>query len=110
MIQQTVSSLLADPENIVKITLTEYGITRLCVFFGKQKANDVLLSHLITFLNDKTDKKLRGSFFDCLVGVMSYVGIYSSSIVTPLLQQVFFFNFLLQNFERKIELNFFFRV
>lgn len=37
MIQQTVSALLADPENIVKITLAEYGITRLCVFFGKQK-------------------------------------------------------------------------
>ncbi|KAK6633048.1 hypothetical protein RUM43_012791 [Polyplax serrata] len=87
MIQQTVSSLLADPENIVKITLAEYGITRLCVFFGKQKANDVLLSHLITFLNDKNDKQLRGSFFDCLVGVVSYVGVYSSAIVTPLLQQ-----------------------
>lgn len=118
MIQQTVSSLLADPENIVKITLAEYGITRLCVFFGKQKgrrwfslklkaspklqfikmmhsfffffisANDVLLSHLITFLNDKNDKQLRGSFFDCLVGVVSYVGVYSSAVVTPLLQQV----------------------
>ncbi|KAL0276782.1 UNVERIFIED_CONTAM: hypothetical protein PYX00_004283 [Menopon gallinae] len=87
MIQQTVSALLADPENIVKITLAEHGITRLCVFFGKQKANDLLLSHLITFLNDKSDKNLRGSFFDCLVGVVSYVGIYSSSIITPLLQQ-----------------------
>ncbi|EEB17192.1 Phosphoinositide 3-kinase regulatory subunit, putative [Pediculus humanus corporis] len=87
MIQQTVSSLLADSENIVKITLAEYGITRLCVFFGKQKANDVLLSHLITFLNDKNDKQLRGSFFDCLVGVVSYVGVYSSAIITPLLQQ-----------------------
>ena len=65
----------------------ENGITKLCVFFGKQKANDVLLSHIITFLNDKEDKQLRGSFFECIVGVAAYVGWHSSPILMPLLQQ-----------------------
>ncbi|CAD7085003.1 unnamed protein product [Hermetia illucens] len=87
IIQQTVLSLLTDPQPIVKQTLMESGITNLCVFFGKQKANDVILSHMITFLNDKEDKNLRGAFFDCIVGVAAYVGWQSSIILYPLLQQ-----------------------
>lgn len=87
MMQQMISSLLTDPQNVVKQTLIENGITKLCVFFGKQKANDVLLSHMITFLNDKDDKQLRGSFFDCIVGVAAYIGVHSSPILSPLLQQ-----------------------
>ncbi|KAJ8354332.1 hypothetical protein SKAU_G00218990 [Synaphobranchus kaupii] len=87
MVQQKVVTLLSDPENIVKQTLMENGITRLCVFFGRQKANDVLLSHMITFLNDKNDWHLCGAFFDSIVGVAAYVGWQSSSILKPLLQQ-----------------------
>ncbi|XP_014273976.1 phosphoinositide 3-kinase regulatory subunit 4 [Halyomorpha halys] len=87
MMQQMVSGLLTDSYNVVKQTLIENGITKLCVFFGKQKANDVLLSHMITFLNDKEDKQLRGSFFDCIVGVAAYIGVHSSPILSPLLQQ-----------------------
>jgi len=79
--------LLTDPKNLVKQTLMENGINKLCVFFGKQKANDILLSHVITFLNDKEDKELRGSFFECIVGVAAYVGWHSSPILMPLLQQ-----------------------
>ncbi|CAD6231449.1 GSCOCG00001414001-RA-CDS [Cotesia congregata] len=87
MVQQSVSMLLTDSSNLVKQTLMESGINKLCVFFGKQKANDVLLSHVITFLNDKEDKQLRGSFFECIVGVAAYVGWHSSPILMPLLQQ-----------------------
>lgn len=87
MVQQSVSMLLTDTQNLVKQTLMENGINKLCVFFGKQKANDVLLSHVITFLNDKDDKQLRGSFFECIVGVAAYVGWHSSPILMPLLQQ-----------------------
>lgn len=43
---------------------------------------------MITFLNDKVDKQLRGSFFDCIAGVAGFVGFYGSPILTPLLQQV----------------------
>jgi phosphoinositide-3-kinase regulatory subunit 4 len=88
MVEQTVSALLTDSQALVKQTLIENGITKLCVFFGKQKANDVLLSHMITFLNDKDDKQLRGSFFDCIVGVAAYIGWHCSGILTPLLLQV----------------------
>lgn len=87
MIQQTVSSLLTDTHSIVKQTLMCNGITKLCVFFGKYKANDVVLSHIITFLNDKEDKELRGTFFDCIIGVAAYIGWHCSEILKPLLIQ-----------------------
>lgn len=87
MIQQTVSLLLTDSQAIVKQTLMESGLTKLCVFFGRQKANDVILSHMITFLNDKQDKNLRGAFYDCIIGVSAYVGWQCSGILSPLLQQ-----------------------
>lgn len=79
MVQQKVVTLLSDSENIVKQSLMENGITRLCVFFGRQKANDVLLSHMITFLNDKNDWHLRGAFFDSIVGETS---VRKSPVVT----------------------------
>jgi phosphoinositide-3-kinase regulatory subunit 4 len=87
MLHQTVMNMLTDSQSIVKQTLMESGITKLCVFFGRQKANDVILSHIITFLNDKEDKNLRGTFFDCIVGIAAYVGWHCSPILIPLLQQ-----------------------
>lgn len=47
----------------------------------------MIFSHVITFLNDKNDRHLRGSFFDCLVGVVSYIGWHCAPICKPLLQQ-----------------------
>ncbi|XP_053378617.1 phosphoinositide 3-kinase regulatory subunit 4-like [Mercenaria mercenaria] len=87
IIQEKVVQLLNDADNSVKRALLDNGITRLCVFFGRQKANDVLLSHMITFLNDKADWHLRGAFFDNIVGIAAYVGWQSSEIVKPLLEQ-----------------------
>lgn len=37
MVQQTVAHLLTDSHSLVKQTLMESGLARLCVFFGKQK-------------------------------------------------------------------------
>lgn len=87
VLEQAIMYLLTDSQSIVKQTLIESGITKLCVFFGRQKANDIILSHMITFLNDKTDKNLRGAFFDCIVGVAGFVGMHCSPILAPLLEQ-----------------------
>lgn len=53
--QLIVSHLLTDQNNYVRRTLlsTSNSIAKLCVFFGRQKTNDIILSHIITFLNDK---------------------------------------------------------
>nr|XP_014094276.1 phosphoinositide 3-kinase regulatory subunit 4 [Bactrocera oleae]XP_036213743.1 phosphoinositide 3-kinase regulatory subunit 4 [Bactrocera oleae] len=88
IIQQNVLSLLTDSKPIVKQTLMESGICDLCGFFGKEKANDIILSHIMTFLNDE-DKNLRGSFYDNIAGVAGYVGWQASDILVPLLHQGF---------------------
>ncbi|XP_026728323.1 phosphoinositide 3-kinase regulatory subunit 4 isoform X2 [Trichoplusia ni] len=87
MVRSTVSYLLTDSQAVVKRALVENGITKLCIFFGKQKANDVILSHMVTFLNDKEEAGLRGCFFERVVGVAAYVGHHAAPILVPLMQQ-----------------------
>lgn len=40
MVQVTVSALLTDTQSVVKQTLMDHSITKLCVFFGKQKGRE----------------------------------------------------------------------
>ncbi|KAK9768737.1 Serine/threonine-protein kinase [Basidiobolus ranarum] len=85
-IQEQVTILLIDQESSIKRALLS-GITRLCVFFGRQKANDFLLSHMITYLNDQ-DGMLRGAFFETIVGVGTFVGGKSlEEYILPLMVQ-----------------------
>ncbi|CAO3623542.1 unnamed protein product [Mucor fragilis] len=85
-IQNQTSILLADPESSVKRALLT-NITCLCVFFGRQKANDILLSHMITYLNDK-DWMLRSAFFESVKGVGTFVGSKSlETYILPLMVQ-----------------------
>nr|CAG8541391.1 2408_t:CDS:10 [Entrophospora candida] len=72
IIQEQVTTLLIDNESAVKRALLS-NITSLCIFFGRQKANDVLLSHMITYLNDR-DWMLRSAFFESIVGVGTFIG------------------------------------
>lgn len=112
MIQEMISSILTDSESLVKQTLMESNIAKLCWFFGQERgtyiiylkiyiysinnlfvddfflANDIIISHMITFLNDKEDKNLRGSFFETIFDAVSFVGWACSDILIPLLQQV----------------------
>ncbi|KAI8337040.1 hypothetical protein BC941DRAFT_513702 [Chlamydoabsidia padenii] len=86
VIQEQVTILLIDSESAVKRALLT-DITCLCVFFGRQKANDVLLSHMITYLNDK-DWMLRSAFFESVKGVGTFVGARSlEEYILPLMVQ-----------------------
>lgn len=53
--QNLVAQLLTDPINCVRLALlfTPENCSQLCTFFGRQKTNEIILSHIITFLNDK---------------------------------------------------------
>ncbi|KAG2522115.1 hypothetical protein JM16_005980 [Phytophthora kernoviae] len=65
-------------------------ITRLCVFFGRERTLDVVLPQLITFLNDP-DWELRGAFFDYIVGVCSFVGrVAVEHNILPCIEQALF--------------------
>ncbi|KAI8979775.1 hypothetical protein BDF20DRAFT_913285 [Mycotypha africana] len=86
VIQEQAITLLIDPESSVKRALLT-NITCLCVFFGRRMANDVLLSHMITYLNDK-DWLLRSAFFESIKGVGTFVGARSlEEYILPLMVQ-----------------------
>lgn len=85
-IQEHLSALLMDPSSIVKRAVL-HNISSLCIFLGRQKTNDVLLSHMITYLNDR-DWLLRYAFFESIVDVAACAGGRSlEEYILPLMVQ-----------------------
>ncbi|KAG8859720.1 Serine/threonine-protein kinase [Tulasnella sp. 330] len=67
LIQEQLVTLLFDPSSVVKRAAL-HDMDSLCSFLGRQTTNDLLLSHMITYLNDR-DWALRWAFFDGIVVV-----------------------------------------
>ncbi|ORY85696.1 hypothetical protein BCR37DRAFT_377405 [Protomyces lactucae-debilis] len=70
-IQELTVQLLTDDDTGVKRALLGH-VAPLCAFFGRQQANDVILSHLITYLNDRT-WTLKAAFFDQVVALSTHL-------------------------------------
>ncbi|AEO55094.1 hypothetical protein MYCTH_37094 [Thermothelomyces thermophilus ATCC 42464] len=49
------------------------SVPDLCIFFGALQANDIILTHLNTYLNDR-DWMLKCAFFDTIVGISTFLG------------------------------------
>lgn len=85
-IQEHLSALLMDPSPVVKRAVL-HNISSLCIFLGRQKTNDVVLSHMITYLNDR-DWSLRHAFFESIVDVAACAGGKSlEEYILPLMVQ-----------------------
>ncbi|KAJ3852330.1 hypothetical protein EV368DRAFT_41251 [Lentinula lateritia] len=85
-IQEQLSALLVDSSSIVKRAVLHH-ISYLCIFLGRQRTNDVLLSHMITYLNDR-DWLLRHAFFESIVDVAACAGGRSlEEYILPLMIQ-----------------------
>jgi hypothetical protein len=72
VIELVVQLLHAEPNSSVRRALV-HSIAPLCIFFGRETAADVLLSHIVTFLNDR-DWLVRAAFFESAVAIASCVG------------------------------------
>ncbi|KAG6826329.1 hypothetical protein H0H92_000291 [Tricholoma furcatifolium] len=81
-IQDHISALLMDPSSIVKRAVL-HNISSLCIFLGRQKTNDVLLSHMITYLNDR-DWLLRYAFFESIVDVAACADVEETVVAKVL--------------------------
>lgn len=80
------STLLVDPSPVVKRAVL-HNISSLCIFLGRQKTNDVLLSHMITYMNHR-EWLLRYAFFESVVDVAACVGGKSlEEYILPLMIQ-----------------------
>lgn len=78
--------LLTDFEASVKVAFVR-NILPICQFFGAQKANDIVLPHLITFLNDPSDD-LRSAFLGSVLEVGPFLGVITfHQYLLPLLVQ-----------------------
>ncbi|CAL1709651.1 unnamed protein product [Somion occarium] len=85
-IQEHLTNLLVDSSPVVKRAVL-HNISALCIFLGRQRTNDVLLSHMITYLNDR-EWLLRYAFFDCIVDVAACAGGRSlEEYILPLMIQ-----------------------
>ncbi|KAI0478925.1 hypothetical protein GGR56DRAFT_664896 [Xylariaceae sp. FL0804] len=49
------------------------SVPELCMFFGSAESNDILLTHLNTYLNDR-DWMLKCAYFDTIVGIAAFLG------------------------------------
>ena len=79
-------ALLTDSDASVRRSFLG-SVPSLCVFFGNVKTNEVILSHLNTYLNDR-DWILKCAFFEAVVGVAAYVGsINLEQYLLPLMIQ-----------------------
>ncbi|KAL4886666.1 hypothetical protein BJY04DRAFT_228458 [Aspergillus karnatakaensis] len=79
-------ALLTDTDAFVRRAFLG-SVPDLCVFFGNLKTNEVILSHLNTYLNDR-NWILKCAFFEAVVGVAAYVGSTSlEQYILPLMVQ-----------------------
>ncbi|GAA5855478.1 hypothetical protein JCM8547_007849 [Rhodosporidiobolus lusitaniae] len=84
LIQDHLSPLLSDPHPSVKRALLVH-VSELCLFFGRLKANDAILAHLVTYLNTR-DWLLRKSWNEKAVEVAQCVGARSlEEYILPLI-------------------------
>ena len=82
--QEILSVLLTDTNVTVKKGLLP-DISRLCIFFGRPRASEALVSHLITYFND-SDWTLRSDFCDSIVGISTFIGPHGfNEFLLPLL-------------------------
>ncbi|KRZ07380.1 Phosphoinositide 3-kinase regulatory subunit 4, partial [Trichinella zimbabwensis] len=85
--QDMIVTLLCDPDYAVRKTLVRDSLRNLCGLLGQQKACDLLFSHIVTFLNEKQDWRLRCLFFQCCPIMITCIGSQSWCVLTPLYQQ-----------------------
>lgn len=85
-VNEQTTTLLVDNSSHVKRAMLA-SISDLCLFFGRQKSSETVLSHIMTYLNDR-DPLLRLAFFDGIVGVGAFIGIRAiEEYVLPLMLQ-----------------------
>ncbi|KAF4632148.1 hypothetical protein G7Y89_g5974 [Cudoniella acicularis] len=79
-------ALITDSDTAVKRAFLG-SVPELCMFFGTAYSNDIILSHLNTYLNDRS-WMLKCAFFETIVGVATFLGGTSlEEFILPLMVQ-----------------------
>jgi phosphoinositide-3-kinase regulatory subunit 4 len=79
-------ALITDSDSSVRRAFLN-SVPELCMFFGTAESNDIILSHLNTYLNDR-DWMLKCAFFDTIVAIAVFLGGTTlEEFILPLLVQ-----------------------
>ncbi|KAE8447702.1 hypothetical protein EG329_010509 [Mollisiaceae sp. DMI_Dod_QoI] len=79
-------ALITDSDSAVRRAFLG-SVPDLCMFFGTADSNDIILSHLNTYLNDR-NWMLKCAFFETIVGVATFLGGTSlEEFILPLMVQ-----------------------
>lgn len=79
-------SLIEDADPYVRRAFLS-SVPELCLFFGTAESNDIILTHLNTYLNDR-DWMLKCAFFETIVGIAAFMGSVSlEEFILPLMIQ-----------------------
>lgn len=79
-------SLIEDADPYVRRAFLS-SVPELCMFFGTADSNDIILSHLNTYLNDR-NWMLKCAFFETIVGIAAFMGSVSlEEFILPLMIQ-----------------------
>ena len=73
LVEDQVTIILRDEAVPVKCAILT-SIPNLCVFFGRQRSTETVLSHLVTYLNDR-EWTLRLAFLSSIVQVGPVIGL-----------------------------------
>ncbi|EFZ04079.1 serine/threonine protein kinase and WD40 domain protein [Metarhizium robertsii] len=85
ILESHTKQLVEDPDVHVRRAFLA-SVAELCMFF-QEHSNDILLTHLNTYLNDH-DWTLKCSFFDTIVGIAAFIGSTSlEEFMLPLMVQ-----------------------
>lgn len=86
MFENHTKSLIEDVDPYVRRAFLS-SVPELCMFFGTAESNDIILTHLNTYLNDR-DWMLKCAFFDTIVGIGAFMGSVSlEEFILPLMIQ-----------------------
>ncbi|GAB0138615.1 hypothetical protein EsDP_00006841 [Epichloe bromicola] len=85
ILESHTKQLVEDPDVYVRRAFLA-SVPELCMFFQEQ-SDDILLTHLNTYLNDR-DWTLKCAFFDTIVGIAAFIGSTSlEEFMLPLMLQ-----------------------
>lgn len=85
VLESHTKQLVEDPDVYVRRAFLA-SVPELCMFF-QEHSNDILLTHLNTYLNDR-DWALKCAFFDTIVGIATFIGSTSlEEFMLPLMVQ-----------------------
>ncbi|KAK2627748.1 hypothetical protein QTJ16_002394 [Diplocarpon rosae] len=86
MFESHTKALITDGDSAVRRAFLG-SVPDLCMFFGTADSNDIILSHMNTYLNDR-NWMLKCAFFETIVGVATFLGGTSlEEFILPLMVQ-----------------------